>query len=269
MTAGDVKPKEESETTITSDIAFQHELDSAKKNEIVLLIEMFSKWCGPCKVVRPALRMLVSEKLSCQVMFISVELDRVLNGLKQRNCEIDWSDVSDDTRPARWSRILLPWMGTIEPTFLYFRNGTLCAITEGLNLPQIEYNLQWLTQQDVDVTKIIVGITQKEINSAAYSIQCRWRSRCQLRRIGVFIDGVFKTHSEVARDTQLFLENQRREEREKRMLIATIVIQRYVRGFLARRWFQANKKQMIQRYRLLTRKGWRRFSKSGGTVKNQ
>jgi hypothetical protein len=44
----------------------------------------------------------------------------------------------------------------------------------------------------------ILAVTRRERNRAAFLVQTLWRRRQQLRRLGVFIDGEFFTHAEVA-----------------------------------------------------------------------
>ena len=243
------------QSTVTTESQFQRELNDAKEGDYILLVEVFSRWCGPCPVLKPALQYLLSErKFSCAVNAVSVDIDRVVKGLRTHTDEIDWSQGEDDTAPARWSRILLPWIGTIEPTFLLFRRGKLCSITEGLNIPQIEFHLDWMSQPDLDVENIRIGITQKEINSAAFVIQAKWRRKKQLERMGIYINGIFRTHSEVFRDRERQRAESEQRARERGRHVAAILIQKMIRGYLARRWFAANKKQLLQRFRLM-RKG--------------
>ena len=243
------------QTIVTTAAEFQNELNQAKRNDNILVVEVFSKWCGPCLVLKPPLQRLLQERrFACPVTLIAVDIDRLVKDLRVRSDEIDWSQGDDDTSPSRWSRILLPWVGTIEPTFLYFRRSKLCTITEGLNLPQIEFHLEWMSQPDLDVDTIRIGITQKEINSAAFVIQSKWRRKQQLKRIGVYVDGIFRTHSEVFREREVYRVEQEKLQKEKMRYEAVVKIQKMIRGFLARRWYLANKKQLLQRHRIM-RKG--------------
>eukprot|EP01063_Lacrimia_lanifica_P037603 TRINITY_DN7772_c0_g1_i1.p1 TRINITY_DN7772_c0_g1~~TRINITY_DN7772_c0_g1_i1.p1 ORF type:complete len:339 (+),score=87.72 TRINITY_DN7772_c0_g1_i1:117-1019(+) len=244
------KKPEEFQKIVTTEGEFQKEMLSAKAQDHILLVELFSKWCGPCHILKPALEAMLAEKvLGCKVRVLALDIDRVIRELRVRSTEIDWSRGDDDTVPARWSRILLPWVGTIEPTFLYFRRGKLCSITEGLNLPQLEFHLEWMSQPNIDVSTIRIGITQKEINAAAFTIQSRWRRKKQLQRIGVYVNGVFKTHEEVRLEHEQALAEERRRKKEEEYHRAALLIQKHIRGFLARKWVHAHKRQMIQKHR--------------------
>eukprot|EP01064_Diplonema_japonicum_P019346 TRINITY_DN28052_c0_g1_i1.p1 TRINITY_DN28052_c0_g1~~TRINITY_DN28052_c0_g1_i1.p1 ORF type:complete len:274 (+),score=35.94 TRINITY_DN28052_c0_g1_i1:40-861(+) len=243
--------------SVINDMDFQEELSKCKLNDTLFLVELYSKWCGTCQVVKPALKTLIeSIRGGVKIVCATLDIDRVVKCLRARSNQIDWSQGDDDTVPARWSRILLPWIGTAEPTFLYFRGGRLCAITEGLNLPQIEFNLEWISRVNMDIDTVTIGITQKEINTAAFVIQSKWRRNRQLGRIGLYVNGVFKTHSLLKKENEVLEAERKRLEIEALRISCVIMIQKHVRGYIGRKWFISNKKQLVQKHRVtVLRKG--------------
>eukprot|EP00756_Hemistasia_phaeocysticola_P011340 Hpha_TRINITY_DN15109_c2_g5::TRINITY_DN15109_c2_g5_i1::g.130235::m.130235 len=251
---------------VTDVEAFQQELDSAKGEDKLLLVELFSHWCGFCQALVHILTEInynsdAETLYESGLAFAAVDLDLMLKSIKEQEKSMDWNAGADDTAPSRWTRLLVYWMGTVEPVFLFFRRGRLIAIVEGPNAPQIEFNLEWGSRKEIDVSNIRIAKTQREVNRAVFTVQSRWRRRRWMRKQGEYIDGKWVSNEELrAKEEELKKEEKAKEAIRKRER-AAIMIQKHIRGYLARRWFRRNKRQLLQRYRAQRRaRGDRRGS---------
>ncbi|KAJ9438987.1 hypothetical protein DIPPA_61752 [Diplonema papillatum] len=236
--------------TISTESLFRKEILAAAAADTTLVVEVFSTWCGPSELGQGMLKQLVSESTHrCDIRCCSLDVDQVSKSLQAKRLDDEWDVCDEDMSPSKWSRFILPWLGTIEPTFLIFRHGRLCSIVEGLNPPLLGFNLEWISQPQLDSETVRVGITQKEINAAAFIIQTWWRRRQQLARIGVIVNGIFKTHSELEHEQQLVADEWRQKARTSLQFRSAVAVQRIFRGFLVRRWVSLHKKQPILRHR--------------------
>ena len=70
------------------------------ENNQYVIVDIFTTWCGPCKMVRPIFHQLAEELT--QIKFISVDLDE-----------------------TRWLGVHQDWGTHAIPTFLFFKNNQL------------------------------------------------------------------------------------------------------------------------------------------------
>eukprot|EP01062_Namystynia_karyoxenos_P080542 TRINITY_DN8692_c0_g14_i1.p1 TRINITY_DN8692_c0_g14~~TRINITY_DN8692_c0_g14_i1.p1 ORF type:complete len:330 (+),score=119.85 TRINITY_DN8692_c0_g14_i1:92-1081(+) len=239
---------------VNTAVAFQQELIAARASGKLLLVELFAHWCGPCEAVIPTLARAMADTdpevvYESGLTMFSSDLDLLVADLKKNEAALDWSQVGDDTAPSRWSRVVLFWIGVVEPVFLFFRRGRVIAVVEGPNVPQIEFDLEWGSRMELDVSTVRVAQCQREIDKAVFTLQMRWRKRKFLRKQGVYVDGKWMSHEEVRKqEDQRRREMVEKEARVKRQR-AAVTIQRFLRGHLARKFVRANKRALLQRYR--------------------
>eukprot|EP00760_Papus_ankaliazontas_P019160 PhM_4_TR17915/c0_g1_i1/m.10882 len=232
-------------------------LDSKREKNITVL-ELFSSWCGPCKPMRNFLNTLATSMMDSTVdiplTFFGLDTDAVIAGLPA---------IDEDGGENAWRRILLPFASHVEPIFIFVRSGILCGLVEGPNTPLIEHMLR--TTVHTDVRHVVIPMTQREAERAVFTIQTAWRRNRQLKRLGVFINGVFYTHAEIALQAAAEAARQEAAHRVQMRREAATRIQAWMRGVFGRIWMAANRRVMEQKFRMVLLR--KRASRTGAQRK--
>mmetsp|Transcript_107849 Transcript_107849/g.185946 ORF Transcript_107849/g.185946 Transcript_107849/m.185946 type:complete len:526 (-) Transcript_107849:458-2035(-) len=241
-------PEREEQTIITDDYKWQMELYEMKEMQLLLVAEMHSTWCGPCLAISSALQLMVPlDSLPIPIKLVMGDTDQIVRSTDFKD-EGLCSKTQDDCHHSNWLPLLRDLQGGVQPIFLFYRQSTLLAIVEGVNLPEIVRNLRRFTVASFDdvwqCEKPMPRLTRKAMHQAAFKIQTCFRWRRRRRRIGQYIDGTFHTHAEVA---ALRKEEERRNHLEaivNKRNGASRAIQRLWRGYLARKWMLLNRKAL-------------------------
>jgi thiol-disulfide isomerase/thioredoxin len=241
------------------------EMREAKEDDMLLILEVFSAWCGPCEAIMPTMKKLyLSPDYPIEIKYLSVDADATLKDLENTRENAGFTtgeamtvmgiidEISrEDVLAQRWARLIDPWRRTVEPVFLILRQGHLVSVVEGCNAPQLEYAAHQNRQAEFDEEETTrVGLTQKEAHRYAFKIQTIWRRKIQLRRIGKYVDGVFYTHAELREKEQQeeMLRIQRTKIKELNM--KATLIQMVWRGHVTRDQIEKNRKTLMARAKM-------------------
>lgn len=119
---------------------WESELKKSKSEASILVVDVHSTWCGPCKAIVPSFQKLFLEHSDDHnIKFCVVDSEKVLSSLaassdSEKNEE---GDLNDDTRRDRYTELLKQAAGKSQPHFLFYSNGIFKRKIAGINTPLI------------------------------------------------------------------------------------------------------------------------------------
>ena len=185
------------------------------------------------------------------ITFLVADIDRIIESLADKCLLVGQgqgpSTVHDALHPSSWGRLLKQLQGTIQPIFLFYRLGSLLETVRGANLPLILHCIMEFSKAEFAPEPKREPDPPWVRHTAAFKIQCRFRLRKRMQRMGVYIDGVFYTHKEVYRMRQEEQRHRHLQVLARKRANACCLIQRAWRGYATRTWFATNKKALQKR----------------------